>query len=169
MEDTLEVWQRGPITGITPLLQPIAHALKQAAEEVQAIMENFPERLLWEKPASVASPAFHLQHVAGVIDRLFTYARQQSLTPAQLHALTIEGDCRATTATMAELVAAVCRQIDLAVEELSRVDPEELTRDRVVGRKRLGTTLIGIYVHTAEHTMRHIGQLSVTVRVLKNL
>jgi hypothetical protein len=42
-----------------------------------------------------------------------------------------------------------------------------LTHKRVMGRKLLPTTLIGLYVHAAEHTMRHIGQLSVTVRILK--
>lgn len=167
MENKLEVWQRGPIPRIPSLLQPVAHALMQAGEELQTIMKNFPECLLWERPAGVASPAFHLQHLAGVIDRLFTYAREQPLTHAQLHLLSIEGDRQSTTSTMQELIETVCRQMDTAIEELSRVNPNELTHGRVVGRKLLPTTLIGLYVHAADHTMRHIGQLSVTVRVLK--
>jgi hypothetical protein len=38
-----DVWLRGPIEGITPLLQPVAHALLQTQEDVHAIMEGFPD------------------------------------------------------------------------------------------------------------------------------
>ena len=55
-----EVWLRGPLPGINPFLQPIAHALLQAKDEVTELMEDFPDKLLWEQPAGVASPAFHL-------------------------------------------------------------------------------------------------------------
>ena len=54
---TREVWQRGPIDGVPGLLQPVAHALLQAREEVHLIMAEFPEKLLWETPAGAASPA----------------------------------------------------------------------------------------------------------------
>ena len=54
---TREVWQRGPIDGVPGLLQPVAHALLQAREEVYLIMAEFPETLLWETPAGAASPA----------------------------------------------------------------------------------------------------------------
>jgi hypothetical protein len=72
-----EVWLRGPVENIPSLLQPVAHALLQAREEVSELLENFPNELLWEKPAGVASTGFHLQHLSGVLDRLFTYARGQ--------------------------------------------------------------------------------------------
>ena len=39
----------------------------------------FPPSLLWTRPAGLASVGFHLQHIAGVIDRLFTYARGEAL------------------------------------------------------------------------------------------
>ena len=68
MADTRpEVWLRGPVSGITPILQPVAHALLQAREEVEAMMANFPEEQLWSRPAGVASPGFHLQHLSGVL------------------------------------------------------------------------------------------------------
>src|SRR6186713_2439991 len=86
-----EVWLRGSLPGINPLLQPIAHALLQAKDEVNKLMIDFPGKLLWEQPAGVASPAFHLQHFSGVLDRLFTYAKGQSLSPEQLQALKKEG------------------------------------------------------------------------------
>ena len=83
-EKKYEVWLRGPVNNIPGLLQPIAHALLQAREEVNALMEDFPEILLWEKPAGVASPGFHLQHMKGVIDRLLTYAKGEMLNADQL-------------------------------------------------------------------------------------
>ena len=35
-----------------------------------------------------------------------------------------------------------------------------------VGRAQLPSTVLGLFVHAAEHTQRHVGQLLVTVRVL---
>lgn len=61
-----EVWLRGPLPGIPALLR------------------DFPGELLWTRPGGVTSAGFHLQHLSGVLDRLFTYARGESLTPAQL-------------------------------------------------------------------------------------
>ena len=69
-----EVWLRGPLPGINAYLQPAAHALLQAREELNAFMKDFSSDLLWEKPGGVASPGFHLQHLTGVLDRLFTAA-----------------------------------------------------------------------------------------------
>ena len=89
--ETREVWLRGPLPGFPPLLQPIAHALMQAREEVVTLMRDFPEDKRWERPAGVASVGFHLQHLTGVLDRLFTYARNESLSPGQLADLAAEG------------------------------------------------------------------------------
>jgi hypothetical protein len=40
-----EVWLRGPIENITPLLQPVAHCLLQAREEANELMKDFPVEL----------------------------------------------------------------------------------------------------------------------------
>ena len=168
MKDKREVWQRGPLGNIPALLQPVAHALLQAREELDDIMYNFPEKLLWERPGGVASPAFHLQHLTGVLDRLFTYAREQALTDEQLHSLSIEGnkeECRFDLSMMLELFH---KQVDLSLNELSKINSDTLTHRREIGRQKIPTTLIGLYVHAAEHTMRHIGQLLVTARVLQS-
>jgi uncharacterized damage-inducible protein DinB len=168
METTLEVWQRGPVENIPALLQPVAHTLLQVREEVHAIMHGFPEKLLWEKPAGVASPAFHLQHITGVVDRLFTYARKELLSDQQMHLLSIEGKKLETASSMSQLLENLDRQVDKAIKELSSVNTDSLTQPRGVGRKQIPTTLIGLYLHAAEHSMRHIGQLLVTVKVLKD-
>ena len=46
-------------------------------------------------------------------------------------------------------------------------DESTLTQARGVGRAQIPSTVIGLYVHTAEHVMRHSGQLLVTARILK--
>jgi uncharacterized damage-inducible protein DinB len=167
MENYVEVWQRGAIPNVSPLLQPVAHALLQVGEEAHRIMQEFPDELLWTRPGNVAPPAFHLQHIRGVIDRLFTYARKEQLTKEQMDALLIEGKEEKNSLSAKELIEELDKQIDDAIKELINVKEDTLTEARGVGRKQIPTTLIGLYFHAAEHSMRHIGQLLVTVRILK--
>ncbi len=161
-----EVWLRGPLPDIHPLLQPIAHALLQAREEVIGLMQGLPDHLLWERPAGVASVGFHLQHLTGVLDRIFTYARNETLSPDQLAALGAEGKAEQNTLSGQELVQQFSNQVDRALAQLRATDDITLTETRGVGRAQLPSTVIGLLTHAAEHTMRHVGQLSVTVRVI---
>jgi uncharacterized damage-inducible protein DinB len=161
-----EVWLRGPLTGIPSLVQPVAHALLQAKEEVTELMRDFPEKHLWNKPANVASPGFHLLHMTGVIDRLFTYAEGRSLSQDQLTALKAEGLEQGQT--LQQLVTTLCEKIDWAIEQLSSVNEQTLLEHRGVGRAQLPSTVQGLLFHTAEHTMRHVGQLLVTTRIIRN-
>lgn len=163
-----EVWQRGPLPEITPLLQPVAHALLQAREEVNEYMHKFPVELLWVKPAGMASAGFHLQHLSGVLDRVFTYARAAGLNAFQFSQLEEEGKDAAHGYTVQELVERFDRQVDLALAQIKETDPQTLTDYRGIGRAGLPSTVIGLLVHGAEHTMRHIGQLMVTAAVVKH-
>ncbi|WP_214071904.1 DinB family protein [Mucilaginibacter sp. dw_454] len=162
-----EVWLRGPLDGIPPLVQPVAHALLQAREEVNAIMADFPEILLWVKPVGLASPGFHLQHLAGVLDRLFTYAKGQLLTQHQLNKLSLEGHMPEIGYSVSTLLEIFNRQVEDAVLQLSSTDELMLTEKRGVGRAQVPSTVIGLYTHAAEHVMRHVGQLLVTARMLQ--
>ncbi len=168
LSNTPEVWLRGPVPGIPFLLQPVAHALLQAREEVREIMEDFPDSKLWHKPAEAASAGFHLQHLTGVVDRLFTYARGESLTPAQLKALSVEGTCPEQRCYASELTVAFNRQVDKALEQLRNTDEKNILDPREVGRAKLPSTVLSLLVHAAEHTMRHLGQLIVTVKVVRS-
>jgi uncharacterized damage-inducible protein DinB len=163
-----EVWLRGSIENIPSLLQPVAHALLQAREEINELMKDFPDELVWIRPAGAASAGFHLQHLSGVIDRLFTYAKGKALTEEQLIALKAEGDPEKTNANSAELVQAFNQQVDKSLQELQQINEQTLTEYRGVGRAQLPSTVIGLLFHAAEHTMRHLGQLIVTVRVVKH-
>lgn len=165
MAEDREVWLRGPVDGIPPLLQPVAHALLQAAEEVTNLMEGFPEDLLWERPGGVASVGFHLQHLRGVIDRLFTYARGAGLDEAQRAALTAEGKKPVQGSSISELVTAFEAQVAQALAQLRATSTQTLTEARGVGRAQLPSTVLGLLFHAAEHTQRHVGQLLVTARI----
>lgn len=161
-----EVWLRGPLPEILPLLQPVAHALLQAREELAAELTELPENLLWQRPAGVASVGFHLQHLAGVLDRLTTYARGEKLTPSQLAALSKEG--QATDAvSLTGLRAAFEAQLDRTLQQLRGTVETDLLQPRGVGRAQLPSTVLGLLFHAAEHTQRHVGQLLVTARVLR--
>jgi len=166
--DKLEVWQRGPLQEMPDLLQPIAHALLQAEEELDEMMNNFSDDLLWQRPANVASPAFHLQHLSGVLDRVFTYARNEPLTDFQLAQLHDEDVAPQQNVTAQSLLQRFKRQIKTAIKQLQNTKEDTLKEFRGVGRKQLPSTVIGLLVHAAEHTMRHVGQLSVTVKILNN-
>jgi hypothetical protein len=170
--DAPEYWLRGPVGGISPLLQPVAHALLQAREEVNVLMTGFPEERLWVRPAGLASAGFHLQHLSGVLDRLFTYADGRMLSEEQLAALAreglpISGMREGIQEGMQKGLDRFNEQIDNALRQLGRISERDLTEVREVGRGRVPSTVIGLLFHAAEHTMRHTGQLLVTTRVLR--
>ncbi|HEV8215929.1 MAG TPA: DinB family protein [Gemmatimonadaceae bacterium] len=161
-----EWWQRGPIEGVPAALQPVAHILLQVRESVGELVDGLTEEQWNARPANVASAAFHVRHMAGVIDRLFTYARGDSLSEPQFAALRAEKD-PVSLADVPVVLGALDRRVDLAIDELRRIDPATLGDFRSVGRAKLPSTVIGCLVHGAEHAMRHIGQLSVTTRIVR--
>lgn len=165
-KETLEVWMRGPIAGLAPLLQPVAHAILQAREEVNLLMIDFPDELIWEKPSGVASVAFHLQHLSGVLDRLFTYANNQILNEDQLELLALESNTTQYL-TVKGLLTRFNNQVNKVLTQLKNIDEKTLLEPRGIGRKQIPTNLLGLLFHAAEHTQRHTGQLYVTVRILQ--
>jgi uncharacterized damage-inducible protein DinB len=162
-----EWWQRGPVDGIPGVLQPVAHILLQVRESVSEIVEPLTEPEWNARPAGVASAAFHVRHIAGVIDRLFTYARGNALSREQLASIQSEGQ-ELLTADVAPVLRALSARVDAAVEELRTIDVTTLGNFRGVGRAQLPSTVIGCLMHGAEHAMRHVGQLSVTARIVRS-
>lgn len=164
--ENLEVWMRGPIAGVPDLLQPVAHALLQVGEDIIKYTQQLSPEQLWVRPCGNASIGFHLLHIRGVIDRMFTYAADKSLSAKQFDYLQQEGvvDMELNVATLVENLQL---QIEQALQRLSEIDPGTLTEQRFLGRKRIPTTMIGLLFHAAEHAQRHVGQLLVTVRCVK--
>jgi uncharacterized damage-inducible protein DinB len=162
-----EAWLRGPVEGVPDLLQPVAHALLQAREEARSLLQNFPAELLWNRPCGLASVGFHLQHVTGVVDRLFTYARGESLSREQQKTLAREGQKPESSGGVDDVLDALDAQVERALNQLRELPPSSMTDARAVGRKQLPSTVIGLLFHAAEHVQRHVGQLLVTARVLQ--
>ena len=160
-----EPWLRGPVPGVAPVLQPVAHALLHAVEDVRAALGGFPDDGLWERPAGVASVGFHLRHTAGVLDRMGTYARGEALSAGQLAALSGEGEPgpEPTAGLVGTFEAAVAAML----AQVRATDPATVFDARAVGRQGLPSTVLGLLVHAAEHTQRHVGQLLVTARVVR--
>jgi DinB superfamily len=162
-----EWWQRGPIENVPAVLQPVAHILLQVRESVGEMVGGLTDVEWNRRPGGVASAAFHVRHIAGVIDRLFTYARGEALSAEQLAAIPLEGSPLAAEDVPGALETLSTR-IDAALAELKTVDVATLGDFRGVGRAQLPSTVIGCLVHGAEHAMRHVGQLSVTVRIARS-
>ncbi len=162
-----EHWLRGPVQNIILPLQPVAHALLQAQDEINQMMIAFPPPLLWENVAGKASVGFHLQHIAGVQDRLFTYAENKPLSDQQMMELKSEGQINEAY-TVATLLEKLNAQFHESLNRLSLFTDEITWEERKVGRKQLLSTVHGLLFHAAEHTMRHTGQLLVTIAVLKS-
>src|SRR5262245_62945286 len=110
-----------PLDGVPPVLQPVAHILLQVRESVVEIVAPLTEQQWNARPGGVASAAFHVRHIAGVIDRLFTYARGHALSDEQFAAIRLEG--RELLATdVGAVLAALSARVDAAVAELRTID-----------------------------------------------
>ncbi len=54
-----------------------------------------------------------------------------------------------------------------AEDRVCQVSPDQLFEPRDVGRKALPSTVIGLLVHLAEHTQRHLGQAITLTQVVR--
>jgi len=165
---SLERWQAGPIEAVPPLLQPVAHALLQAGDDVAAAAE-LPADALWATPEGVASVGWHLLHLAGSTDRLLTYARGEQLSPEQCATLDTERRLPDPRPAGSELVERWNTVIAAAISQLGQTPDADLLQPREIGRARLPTTVLGLLFHAAEHAARHAGQVVTTMRLVTAL
>lgn len=161
-----EAWLRGSLPGFDPLVMPAAHALVQAREDIVRVTGDATSQELWHRPGGVAAAGYHLQHLAGSLDRLLTYARGDRLSEAQLRALKQEAVAGAEPQALA---TAACDTIDRALDQLRRTSKDSLLDVRAVGRAQLPATVLGLIFHAAEHTTRHVGQLITTLKVVRGI
>ena len=164
-----EVWLRGPIEHVAPLLQPVAHSLLQCRLEVRATLPALTPSLVWSRPGGTASAGYHVRHAIGSLDRLLTYARGEPLSAAQLAALREEGRPDERDGIQDALVAEFDAAVERALAQVRTTDASTLLQPREVGRARLPSTVLGLLFHAAEHTQRHIGQLVTTAKVVRAL
>jgi hypothetical protein len=162
-----EFWLRGPVEGIPPLLMPVAHALLQSLQDLHEAADPLTPTEVWYRPGGAASVGFHLRHISGSVDRLFTYARGESVRDDQLISLRREGNPCSPPATARDLLTLVDMTLGDAVNSLKEVSEDQLLTARAVGRAQLPSNVLGLLFHAAEHTQRHTGQVVTTSKIIR--
>jgi hypothetical protein len=161
----VEAWLSGPIAGIAPQLQPVAHALEQVRRDLPPALRSAGNERIWRRPGRSASIGYHAVHLAGSLDRLFTYARGEPLSEDQRAALARERNIDAEQPAAEEVAGMVEAGILRALAQLGETREDALLAGREVGRARLPSSVLGLLFHGAEHTARHAGQVMTLLRV----
>lgn len=140
---------------VNPLVAPLLYGFQQTREDLARHTAGLTVSQVWARPHGLAPLGFHLRHIAGSVDRLTAYLEGRPLDASQMAALAAEMD---PGASLQELLSAVDPVLRRAGEIIRAIDIATLAEPRWVGRKRLPTTVMGLLVHIAEHTQRHLGQ-----------
>ena len=158
----VEPWLRETLTDVEPVARGVLHALELAGEDLRKWCGTLSDEQLNRRPAGLASVTFQLRHIGRSLDRLLTYAEGLALNEEQLRALRMEME---ESATREELF----RELEAALERSARrvraLAGNDYSSVRVVGKKQLKTTLGGLLVHVADHTLRHVGQAIITAKL----
>jgi uncharacterized damage-inducible protein DinB len=142
---------------------PLFFSFAQVREDLARFTSGLSEELVW-KDVEGASLGFHLKHLSGSIERLTTYLFEGQLSPEQLQALAKE---HVPDLKLPELLANVDNSTKNCEQRLLTLKQDSLFEPRYVGRRRLPTTVIGLLVHIAEHTQRHLGQAITIAKVVR--
>ena len=159
-----EPWMRGPLPGVEPLVMPVFFSFTMVREDLALHTEGITQEQLWRRVGSLPALGFHLRHIAGSVDRLTTYLMNGALTDEQLAFLREEGTAGAS---LPELLLAVDATLLATEARLRMLDAATIHEPRYTGRKRLPTTVLGLLVHIAEHTQRHLGQAITTAKIAR--
>jgi uncharacterized damage-inducible protein DinB len=164
-EPRQEAWLRGPIEGIPPHLMPVFHSFQMVREDLAQYTEGLTTEDVWRRTGSLPSLGFHLRHIAHSVDRLVTYLCGDQLSDAQI--ATLKQESEPGRATLAELLADVDEKLADAERRIRAIEPGVLNEPRYIGKKRLPSTVLGLLVHVAEHTQRHLGQAITTAKLAR--
>lgn len=158
-----EPWLSGTLQEVPAVGRAVLHALELAKEDLQKWCSGLSDAELNARPASLASVAFHLRHIARSVDRLLTYAEARELATPQLNALKreLENDARRS-----EVFTELLDSLDRAAMRIRALAMQDVNEPRAVGRQRLPATLGGLLVHVADHTQRHVGQAITTAKLI---
>ena len=159
----LEPWLRGTLTDVPAVARAVLHAIEIAQEDAQRWCADLTTEELHAQPFGLTPAAFHLRHIGRSLDRLLTYAEGNQLDVTQMAALHVELEPGMARELIFQELAMACEEASLRVRALAHADMEE---PRGVGRKGLPTTVGGLLVHCADHTLRHTGQIVTTAKLL---
>ena len=159
-----EPWMRGPLPGVPFLVMPLFFTFAQVREDLARHTRGLSTEQVWCSVKNNAPLGFHLRHIGGSVDRLLTYLEGGQLSESQLDALRAEAQ---PGAELGALMGDLERRLEAAEQRLRHIDVSELDAERWVGRQRLPTTVLGLLVHIAEHTQRHLGQAITTAKLVR--
>ena len=166
MQDSaVEPWLRGPIGGIQPLLMPLFFSFAQVREDIRTHTADLTDQHVWTKIGNNPPLGFHIRHIGGSIDRLLTYLEGGTLTAEQLLFLRREAE---PGTGLPELIRELEEGLSHAEERLRRLALPDLFAPRYIGRKRLEVRALGLLIHIAEHTQRHLGQAITIAKAVRN-
>ncbi len=161
-----EPWLRGPLAGVSPLVANLIYTFTQAREELGTAVDKLSVDEIWVRPHGLAAVGFHIRHLGGAAERLGCYLTGNVLTAEQLSDLKREDQ---PGMDGAELLAEMSARLERVEHDVRSMDPATLEQTREVGRGRLPSTAIGLIVHIAEHTQRHLGQAITTAKLVRSL
>jgi hypothetical protein len=163
-DEHVEPWLSGRLTDVHPAVAPLLYSFQQALEDLEKWTGGLTAEQVWAKPLGLGSIGFQMRHIAGSCERLLTYAEGKQLTADQLAALKTESDQGGTREELLEQMRETFSRLEQMVRSM---DTNKLFEPRVVGRKKLPTTVIGLLTHTAEHMQRHVGEAIITSKVVR--
>lgn len=165
MAERVEPWLRGTLMDVDAVRRAILHALELAAEDIALWSDSLDGDEMEARPSGLPSVGFQIRHIARSLDRLLTYADGQQLTERQLKLLKTEEQFIDREATLMEFAEA----IEVSTKRVLAFSEKSYDQPRLVGRKKLPTTVGGLLVHCADHTQRHVGQAITTAKVVMAL
>lgn len=167
----VEPWLCGSHAEVPAVARAVLHAFDLALDDLIKWTEGLTDIEIHTLPLELPPIAFHLRHIARSVDRLLTYAEGGQLSAEQLAKLKAEevGPQHDERETLPALLAEVKASFANASERVRALATADMNTFRGVGRKQLPTSIGGALVHVADHTMRHVGQVVTTAKVLKAL
>ena len=160
-----EPWLRGPIEGVPAHLMPVFHSFQMVREDLARYTDGLTTDDVWRRSGSLPPLGFHLHHIPHSVDRLVTYLCGEQLNEQQIAVLRKETE--PGNATLPELLGEVDAKLSDAERRIRTITPEMLNEPRYIGKKRLPSTVLGLLVHVAEHTQRHLGQAITTAKLAR--
>ncbi len=160
-----EVWLRSLPVTTDPLRHLLLCTLQQTEEDVIATTTGLTDEQVWLRPHGLTPVGFHIRHIAESIDRLLTYAEGRSLHQEQLATLKSE---LTETLPLLSLIVILEQRLKDARLRVNAIREGDLTTIREIGRAKIPSPAGTILAHIAEHTQRHLGQLTSTVRLIQS-
>ena len=142
----MEPWLAGKHADLDPIRRLLACSLEHCLADLRK----------WTPDAPTDAQAFQLRHIAGSVDRLWTYALGGTISAVQLEVLGAESSGPAERELLLDLVAETFARVTREMRMMEDIDYRD---SRHVGRQRVEVPLGLLLGHIAEHTQRHTGQL----------